>query len=413
MPDFTWQGVQGKSFTNGVVEAASLEEARQHLLGMQIVVTQLQAQKKSGAKAPVVSTKRELKKYSPKKIRNRDVLMATKKLATMVDAGLPILKTLKMLGDQEQNPHMQVVLRQIAITVEGGSTLSEAFAMHPAVFDTIYINLLKAGESSGRLPNFLRRLVIQLHKAEAIRKKIKSAMMYPAILLMVAIGVVMIMLIKVVPVFQSMFGAAGQELPGPTQLVVMMSEFLRAPEQGGLLLAAVIGGVIMFRYLLRTRYGVRRGFHAWLLRLKLVGEVIRQSTLARVAMIQGNLSAAGVSLLEALDIIQDAVGILPYKEALAAVRQGVSEGTPLSELFGRYPALFPPTFTQMIAVGEETGNMDEMYDSIAGYYEEEFDLVVDRLTELLEPFMIIFVGTTVGFIIVALYMPIFQIGQTI
>jgi len=421
MATFSWKGIQDGELTEGELTAKNIAEAKQQLRSMKIAITQLDKtggdeDKENHSKAPEPQAAKPvklLKNYRANKIKPKNLMIFTKKLGTMVAAGLPILKTLKMLEDQTDNPHLKVVVSRIYNDVESGNTLSDAFSKHPKVFDTVYINLLRSGETSGKLTFFLQRLTQNIEKSEKIRRKVKGAMMYPIILLLVAISVILIMLIKVVPVFEQMFSSVGNALPGPTQLIVAMSEFMRAPAQGGVMIGILIASFIVLKMLIKNNYNVRKKFHGYLLRIPIVRDVVRRSTLAKIAMIEGNLSAAGVSVLEALDIIHNSINNILYKEALQSVKQGVAEGRPLSTLYELYPNLFEPTFSQMIAVGEETGNIDEMFNSIANYYEEEFDMVVDRLTEMLEPLMIVFMGGTIGFMLVAMYMPIFQIGQTV
>ncbi len=435
MSIYAWKGIQNNVMSSGEIEASSLENAKMTLRDMRVIVTGLEElsgkqaanSNKKLAKAQKAEAKQlspeEKKarkaekpanmKYNPRKIKNKQKMMFTKKFGTMVAAGLPILKTLEMLEQQSDNPHLKKVVHQIYKKVESGTTLSEAFAEHPKVFDTVYINLLRAGETSGKLTFFLKRLTVQLEKTEKIRSKVKGALMYPTILLCVAVAVIAIMLIKVVPVFQRMFGSMGNELPGPTQLIVTISEFLRNPSQGGVMVLAILGAFLMFRYLVRSRPKMRYWWHGKLLRMPLVKDIVMKSTLAKIAMIQGNLSAAGVSVLESLDIIRKSVRNVRYKEVLDEVKKGVAAGRPLSEIYAEHEPIIPQSFSQMLAVGEETGSMDDMFDTVAKYYEEEFDTVVDRLTELLEPAMIVFMGTTIGFIIIAMYMPIFNVGQAV
>ncbi len=340
------------------------------------------------------------------------LVIFTKKFATMIEAGLPIIKTLTMLESQQEDKNFRWVVRAILDDVQTGQTLSEAFAEHPTVFDTVFINLIKAGETSGKLTLFLRKLVIQLEKSEKIRAKVKGALSYPIILLCVAGAVIGLMMIKVVPVFQQMFASMGHDLPGPTQLIVDMSNFLRNPMKGGMLAAAVIGTIMTYKYLVRHNMKVKRFADKQVLKIPIIGEIIQKSTLSKIAMVQGNLAAAGVSVIEAIDIISNTITNTVYTDAFVIVKEGITSGNQLSALYSTCP-IFPPTFYQMLAVGEETGKMDEMFEATAQYYEEEFDLAVDHLTEALEPIMIVGMGLTVGFIIVAMYMPIFQMGKMV
>jgi type IV pilus assembly protein PilC len=420
MAIFQWKGLQGSAVANGEIEARNSEEASAKLKTQKIIVTSIvlisgKEEASVGAAAPEVAVAApavKKKKYKAKGIKTKDLVVFSKKFGTMIKAGLPILKTLKMLESQQSNPNFRWVVRSIMEDVESGSTLSQAFEEHPAVFDTVYINLLRAGEMSGKLTLFLQKLVIQLEKDEKIRKRLKGALSYPIILLSVAFAVITLMLVKVVPVFQTMFGAMGHDLPTPTQIIVNISEFVRAPEKGGALVGILVASYIAFKWLMKNNIKFKRKFDIYILKVPIIGECIQKSTLAKVAMVEGNLAAAGVSVIESLDIISRTVTNTVYTDAFEIIKDGVSSGNSLSSLYSSCP-IFPPTFWQMLAVGEETGNMDEMFAATAQYYEEEFDLSVDRLTEALEPIMIVGMGTTVGFIIVAMYMPIFQMGSMV
>ncbi|MDB2415280.1 type II secretion system F family protein [Rickettsiales bacterium] len=421
---FKWEGMNQGQATNGQIDAADEAEARMTLESAGIVITKIISTEPAGGSAGDSNATDQAdidaeeqakfekleKSFKPKNIKTKELIMFTKKLATMVRSGLPIMKTLKMLESQTESPNFKFIITKIYKTVEGGSTLSGAFEVFPSVFDTIYINLLKAGETSGKLTLFLNKLVIQLDKAQKIKARVKGALMYPIILLSVAVAVIGLMMIKVVPIFANMFSSMGNSLPAPTQLIVDISDFLRNPAQGGIIFGCIFAGVIVSKKLISSNYEFRKKFHRLLLKSPLIGEVIRKSILSKVAMIQGNLYAAGVSVLESLDITYKTTTNEIYREAFLVVREGVASGQTLSSLYEKFPDLFPPTFCQMLAVGEETGNMDEMFETTAMFYEEEFDMVVDRMTEMLEPIMIVFMGLTVGFIIVAMYMPIFQMG---
>lgn len=408
---YSYDGFEGNNQKNGMIEADSEEKAIAQLTRQGVIVVNIQ-EAQGVNKGSDEASDGIPDKYNPKKIKNKHKVIFTKKLSTMVKSGLPILKTLRMLEDQADNKNFRVVAKQIRKTVEGGSTLSEAFAVHDKIFDQIYINLLKAGESSGKLTTFLEKLVIHLEKIEKIRKKVKGALMYPAILVCVAVSVITLMLVKVVPVFQQMFSSTGNQLPGPTRFIVAVSEFVRNPAGGGVLLLIIIGAFFAVKKLKKSSASFKERFDKLLLKTPLVGDIIIKSTLSKIAMISSNLSAAGVSVVETLNIVAKSVQNVVFLQAFDGIKQGIAEGKYLSKLYSEHE-VFPPTFWQMIAVGEETGRVDEMLNAVANYYEEEFDLVVDRLTELLEPIMIVFMGATVGFIIIAMYMPIFQIGKVV
>ncbi len=408
MKIFNWEGFEGNILRNGMLEAESQDKAIQMISKQGIMVTQIfQVESESEEKAEEKPTK-----YKAKAIKNKDKIIFTKKLVTMVKSGLPILKTLKMLEEQAENKHLRIVANKIRTDVEAGTTLSDAFSEHYEVFDQVYINLLKAGESSGKLTVFLEKLVQHLEKIENIRKKVRGALMYPIIVFCVAIIVIIIMLLKVVPVFQAMFKSMGNELPGPTQFIVNVSEFVRDPSGGGVLLLMLIAVVVVLKNLRKKNFAFRKKTDRLFLKIPLIGDVIIKSTLSKIAMISANLSAAGVSVIETFNIISKSISNIVFLEAFDGIKKGVAEGKSLSQLYSSYE-IFPPTFYQMISIGEETGRLDEMLTAVANYYEEEFDMLVDKMTELLEPIMIVFMGVTVGFIIIAMYMPIFQIGKAV
>nr|MBC8147796.1 type II secretion system F family protein [Bacteroidota bacterium] len=250
-------------------------------------------------------------------------------------------------------------------------------------------------------------------KDEKIRSSIKGAMMYPIILFIVAMGVIALMMVFVVPVFQEMFANAPGGLPAITQVVVDVSEFIRDPVRGGLLSAVLVGTFLFSSMLISKNYKVRRAWHKIMLIMPLIGNLVRKSSLAKIAMIQGNLTAAGVPVMEALDISATSNNNIVIQEAMIEVKRGVFSGEPLSKLFEKNPDVFPATFTAMVSVGEKTGNMEEMFESISLYFEEETDEAVTSLTSMLEPIMIVFMGITIGFILVAMYTPMFKMGETL
>jgi len=409
---FSYKGIQGNKYTEGTIEALNREEAAFLLKEQKIIITSIS--KVSGKE---VKEKKETKKKQvvkvPKKIPTKEIMVFTKKLETMVRAGLPIIETINLIKKQTEHKGMLFIIEKILIDVESGIPLSEAFAKYPNIFGNVYINLLRAGESSGKIDTFLQKLLNGMEKDEKIKAGIKKALTYPIILLFVAIAVIVLMMVYVVPVFQDMFSGSAGGLPPITQLVVDISEFIRDPMGGGLTLVLLVLTFITISTMVKKNLKFRRKWHALLLKLPLFGDLIQKSSLAKISMIQGNLSAAGVPVMEALDISASAVDNLPIQDALTEVKRGVFSGDPLSKLFENRPHIFPLTFTSMTAVGEKTGNMEEMYHSIATYYEAEMDESISRLTEMLEPIMIVFMGLTVGFILIAMYTPMFQMGQTL
>ena len=410
---YSYKGILGNKYTEGKIVAINKDEAAFKLKEDKIIITSLT---KVSGKEESKKIKKEVKevkaKKIPKKIPITEVITFTKKFETMVRAGLPILEAIKMIEEQTEHKGFRLLVSDIHQSVESGNTLSDSFEKFPGAFDNIYINLLRAGESSGKVQLFLSKLVINMEKQEKIKSSIKGAMTYPSILLIVAGAVVSLMLIFVVPVFEEMFEGKAGGLPAATQFVVNMSNFLRDPLRGGILAITLVASFMSLSFAIRRSPKIKRGWHKLVLKLPLFGGLVINSSLSKIAMIQGNLRAAGVPEMEALDIAASASNNLIIKEAMVNVRRGVFSGEPLSKLFEKTPDIFPPSFVALVSVGERTGNMEEMYGSIASYYESEMDVVIGRLTVMLEPIMMVFMGVTVGGILVAMYTPMFAMGDT-
>jgi type IV pilus assembly protein PilC len=410
---YSYKGILGNKYTEGKIVAINKDEAAFKLKEDKIIITSLS---KVSGKEESKKIKKEVKevkaKKIPKKIPITEVITFTKKFETMVRAGLPILEAIKMIEEQTEHKGFRLLVSDIHQSVESGNTLSDSFEKFPGAFDNIYINLLRAGESSGKVQLFLSKLVINMEKQEKIKSSIKGAMTYPSILLIVAGAVVSLMLIFVVPVFEEMFEGKAGGLPAATQFVVDMSNFLRDPLRGGILAITLVASFMSLSFAIRRSHKIKRGWHKLVLKLPLFGGLVINSSLSKIAMIQGNLRAAGVPEMEALDIAASASNNLIIKEAMVNVRRGVFSGEPLSKLFEKTPDIFPPSFVALVSVGERTGNMEEMYGSIASYYESEMDVVIGRLTVMLEPIMMVFMGITVGGILVAMYTPMFAMGDT-
>lgn len=412
MADFDWKGIKSKQYVSGSVTALTRDEAAHKLKADGVIITLLEKRlraEETKAREPI--NWRALFKFK-KKVKLNQLMISTKKMATMLRSGLSILPALAMVRDQVENPSLKTTMNQIYNDVESGSSLSQAFSKNPEIFSPIYVNMVKAGESSGRLDIFLDKLVLNLRKTIKIRKSIQSAMLYPSILLTVATIVVGIMMIFVVPVFAQMFGSIGSELPGPTLMIMSISNFLRDPYGGGVLLASIVSAVIAFRVVIARNEAIRKRWHRLLLRLPLLGQMILHSNLAQIAMVYGNLSGAGVPVIEALDITAASTKNDVIRDGIQLAKRGVFSGEPLSKLLGEIEA-FPSTFSQLISVGEQTGNMTEMLETISSYYEEEFDTSVEKLAQMMEPLMIVFLGGVIGFILVAMYLPIFKMGQVV
>ena len=414
MEAFTYKGIAEGKYVEGEIEALNQDEASHKLKEQKVIITNLikSKKKKADGKAKAKKGGGLSSLFSgKKKVKVEDVLIFSKQFATMVKAGLPILEVLGMLRDQLENPGIKEIIEDIRKSLEGGVTLSKCFEKYPQHFDTIYVNMIKAGEASGKLDVFLLKIVESLEKKEKIKKKIKGALMYPSIMFTTAILVSAIMLIKVVPVFAKMYEGMGVALPKPTEIIMSMSDFLRGT--GGLvLLLSIITFTVAFKYLTTKNEAMRFKWHKQILKMPVFGDLILKSLLARISLIMGNLSAAGVNLLESLEIAKSVSTNVVVSEALENVKKGVFSGDTLTKLFLKEP-LFPPTFSQLISVGEQTGQLDEMFGSVASYYEEEFDTTVDNMSSLIEPIMIVFMGIMIGGLMIAMYSPIFNVGALI
>ena len=411
MEAFTYKGISEGKYVEGDIEALNQEEASHKLKEQKVIITSLiKAKKKKGA-AKTKSKSGGFSLFGKKKVKVEEILIFSKQFATMVKAGLPILEVLAMLRDQLESPAIKEIIEDIRKSLEGGVTLSKCFERYPQYFDNVYVNLIKAGEASGKLDVFLLKIVDSLEKKEKIKKKIKGALMYPMIMFSVAITVSAFMLIKVVPVFAKMYEGMGIALPTPTAVIMSMSDFLRGTG-GMVLLISIIGFYFTFRYLTTKNAKMQYLWHKQILKLPIFGEMILKSLLARISLIMGNLSAAGVNLLESLEIAKSVSSNVVVTEALENVKKGVFSGDTLTKLFLKEP-LFPPTFSQLISVGEQTGQLDEMFGSVAMYYEEEFDNTVDNMSSLIEPIMIVFMGIMIGGLMIAMYSPIFNVGALI
>jgi len=410
MEFYTYKGISAGKYIEGEVEALNQEEASHKLKADKVIITNLVRSKK---KKTVKKEKKQGSSFSfgKKKVTPQDVVIFSKQFATMVKAGLPILNVLVMLRDQVENPTLKEIIEDIKKSLEGGVTLSKCFNKYPKIFDNIYVNLIKAGEASGKLDVFLLKLVTSLEKTEKVKKKIKGALMYPMVMFSTAMIVMVFMLIKVVPVFAKMYDGMGIPLPTPTRVIMNASDFMRG--SGGLtLFISLTIFYFVFKFLTTKNEKIKFWWHGRVLKLPVFGDMILKSMLARISLIMGNLSAAGVNLLESIEIAKSVSNNVVITNALENVKKGVFSGDTLTKLFLKEP-LFPPTFSQLISVGEQTGSLDEMFTSVSNYYEEEFDTAVDNMSTLIEPIMIVFMGTMIGGLMIAMYSPIFNVGALI
>ena len=409
MLNFQYKGISQGKYVEGEIEALNNAEAAHKLKEKKVIITKLKETKKKK-----VVTKKEKTSFTfGTGVKAQEILIFCKQFATMMRAGLPVLNTLEMLEGQTKRPPMKKIIQTIKKDLESGNSISKCFEKHPKIFDTVVVNLIKAGEASGKLDTFLQKIVINLEKREKIKSQIKSALFYPAVLFSVAIMVTVFMLMNVVPTFVNMYESMGMkdDLPTPTAVIMSMSEFVRS--SGGLfLLIFIILSVVGFKYLMSKNYIVKKTWHQIMLKLPIFGNLINKSILAKVSLVLGNLNQAGVDLIESIDIAKSVTDNVIVIEALENIKKGVFSGETLTDLFNK-EKIFPATFSQLISVGEQTGSLDEMFGSIAIYYEEEFDVAVANLASLIEPIMIVFMGITIGGLMLAMYAPIFNVGAII
>ena len=375
------------------------------------VLAQLRAQ--SLLPVNVKEKAKDVSEYLPflkEGIKTRELVIFTRQFATMIDAGLPLVQCLQILGDQQPNKTFKGIIREVRSEVEQGSTFADALRKHPKPFDELFVNLVQAGEIGGILDTILNRLAVYLEKADALARKVKGAMVYPSTVLVVAIAVVVLMLVKVIPTFEKMFQDFGGELPGPTQVVVSISHFMQ--DWIGLFLGVVFAVVVAFNLARRKSLKFRRATDAMFLKLPIFGSLLQKVAVARFTRTLGTMIASGVPILDGLDIVAKTAGNMVIEEALQEVRSAIAEGKTIAEPLAESD-VFPGMVTQMIAVGEETGAMETMLSKIADFYDEEVDSAVDALTAMLEPVMMVFLGGTVGGLLIAMYLPIFKIAETI
>lgn len=344
-------------------------------------------------------------------VPNKDLVVFSRQLSTMIDAGLPLVKSLDTLIVQQNNVKFKNIITNVKETVEGGSTFADALAKHPGVFNDLFVNLVRAGETGGVLDTILHRLSAYLEKMENLKRRIRGAMVYPAVVITVAIIVLSIILIFVVPVFAELFKDLGTTLPALTQFIVDLSRFFKNNIVYILIAVALLSFSIAAIYR-RSKRG-RKIIDAFLLKVWIVGDLILKTVLARFCRTLATLTAGGIPILDGLEITAKASGNKVTEEAILQVRKDVSEGKTLAEPLSEKPKIFPPMLVQMIAVGEQTGALDDMLNKVADFYEEEVDVAVAALMSALEPAMIAVLGGTVGVIVISMYLPMFKLISTL
>jgi type IV pilus assembly protein PilC len=342
-------------------------------------------------------------------VSTRDVVIFTRQFATMINSGLPLVQSLNILAQQTENQKLKDTTKAVVFDVEAGNTLADAFGKHPSVFPALYVNMVAAGEAGGILDTILLRLATFLEKNDKLVRKVKSAMIYPGVILTVALGAIVILLVFVIPVFQDMFASVSMELPLPTRIVIGLSDFLQSFWWAIIIVVAAL--IFGMRQFYSTVQG-RRRIDGLLLAFPVLGDVLRKSAVSRFTRTLGTLISSGVSILDGLEITAKTAGNAVIQDAIMASRSSIAGGDTIAAPLEK-SGVFPPMVISMIAVGEQTGGLDEMLSKIADFYDDEVDVAVGGLLSLMEPVMILFLGVIVGGMIIAMYLPIFGMMQTI
>jgi type IV pilus assembly protein PilC len=344
------------------------------------------------------------------KIDGGDISAFSRQLATMMAAGIPMVQSFEIVGNGHEKPAMQKLILDIKSSVESGSTLRDSLAQHPLYFDDLFLNLVEAGEQAGALENLLDKIATYKEKTEALKKKIKKALFYPAAVLIVAVIVTIILLIFVIPQFESLFKGFGADLPAFTQMVVNLSRFVQ--HQGWWMLIVTVGSIYSFFYFKKRSRPMQRGLDRLMLKFPIIGPILIKSAIARFARTLSTMFAAGVPLVEAMQSVAGATGNIVYEEATLRMKDEVATGQRLQRAMEN-TGLFPNMVVQMIAVGEESGALDAMSGKVAEFYEAEVDNAVDSMSSLLEPMIMAILGILVGGMVIAMYLPIFKLGQVV
>ena len=414
MPKYSYTAIdQNGKQKSGSLNAGSEEEAKGKLSAMGLMLTDLSEGKQTKSEPKAKSTPAKAKKKKGaglafgKPVKQTELTTFTRQLATLLEAGLPLLRALEVMIRQERNERFKSVMEQIADQVKSGNSFSDGLAQHPKVFDRLYVNMIKAGEAGGVLDVVLGRLAGFMEKAEKTRKKVQSAMVYPLVVVSVAVAIVALLMVVVVPKFQSIFEdmLEGKALPAPTQLVINISNFAKDNILLSILLLVAV--FVALKFLLKTPIGAK-GFNWSSINFPKVGDLVRKVNIARITRTFGTLLSSGVPILQAINITKDITGNSFFSDALTRVHDSVRDGEPLARQMDR-EKVFPNMVTSMIDVGEETGELAGMRNRVADNYDEDVDNAVSGITSIIEPIMIVFLAVVVGFIVIALFLPIVEI----
>jgi type IV pilus assembly protein PilC len=394
---FSWQGKDPRgTVLKGTVIAANEAAVRASLRRQGLVPTQIRRQSTLFKKNP--------------KITSEDIAIFSRQLATMLQAGIPLVQAFDIVATGHENPSMQKLLSAIKVDLESGTTLAEALGKHPLYFDKLFVNLVHSGEQSGALETLLDKIATYKEKTEAIKKKIKKALTYPAAVVVVAVVVTAVLLVFVIPQFEELFQGFGADLPAFTQLVVNLSLFVRS--NGVFIILGLVAAAMTFTYFKKRSRKFNEFLDRMLLKTPIIGGIIRKAAIARFTRTLSTMFAAGVPLVEAMESVAGATGNIVYENATLEIRTEVATGQRLQRAM-EATELFPNMVIQMVAVGEESGSLDEMCAKVADFYERDVDDAVDNLSSLLEPMIMAILGILVGGLVIAMYLPIFKLGAVV
>jgi type IV pilus assembly protein PilC len=398
---YEWKGKNPKGRkVKGEIEAETLDQVKQKLQRRKITPTRIKKKPKDLF---------ENIKFLQPKVKERDVIIFSRQFSTMIDAGLPLLQCLDILQTQQENPTFKKNLKKIKESVESGETFADALRKFPKTFNELYVNMVAAGEAGGIMDVILKRLSAYMEKMAKLKRQVKGAMTYPIITIIIAIIVVAVILVFVIPVFAEMFSDFGASLPAPTLFVMALSDFAI----GNILY--IIGGIVAASFLVKRAYATNKGrilMDGLSLRLPVIGILIRKVSVAKFTRTTSTMMTSGVSILEALDIVAKTSGNKIVEFAIQDVKTGIAEGRSMADPLLE-SGVFPSMVCSMIAVGESTGALDTMMEKIADFYDDEVDQAVKNLTDMIEPFMLVFLGVVVGGLVISMYLPIFSMAGAI
>lgn len=396
---FIWQGTNTQGHTvKGEMTTSNIHMARAELYRQGISAQTIRRQP------------RPLWVQRKQKIKGKDIAFFTRQLATLIGAGIPLVQSLEVIARGQASANMQTLVHSIKSEVESGKALSGAFDKHPAYFDSLYCNLVQAGEQAGALENLLNRIATHKEKTEALKGKVQKAMYYPVTVLLVAGVITAIIMVFVIPQFEAMFKSFGADLPVPTQAVIRISEFMQT--YWWTILVAIFMGSLLLKRLWQKSHHFRKKADRVILKLPLIGHIMHKSALARFCRTTAIMFAAGVPLVDALHSVSRATNSPTYRQAIQQMRDEIASGQAL-HLSMRQHIIFPNLLRQMVAIGEESGSLDAMLSRVADFYEEEVDNLVNSLSNLMEPIVIMLLGAIIGGLVITLYLPMFQIGSVL